>query len=85
MTAGKLRVLAGPHRLARRYAERKGWAEDSYIIVTRSHQLARLDPALMVSIVMVKLNALGERVAAEIREELSVIRALWTIPMQVEA
>lgn len=84
MSTGKLRVLVGPHRLARRYAERHGWAEDTYIIVTRSHQLARLDPALVISIVMVKLHALGERFAAELRQEIMDMRALWTIPMKAE-
>lgn len=79
----QLRVLAGPHRLARRYAERHDWAEDTYIIVTRSHQLARLDPALMISITAVSLHALGERIAREITEELMSIKALWTMPLQV--
>lgn len=80
---GRLRVLAGPHGLARRYAERRDWAEDSYIIVTRPHQLARLDPALVLSIITIKLHALGDRIAREIREELQQIKALWTMPMVV--
>lgn len=83
-STGTLRVLAGPHSLARRYAERHGWAEDSYIIVTRSHQLARLDPSLVATIIMVKLYALGERIAAEIRDEIMSIKALWPVVMKAE-
>lgn len=75
------RVIAGPHRLARKYAESRGWGEDEYIIVTRGHQLARLDPALVAAIIMVKLNHFGQRIAWEIKVEIDRMRTLWSVPM----
>lgn len=84
MSTGKLRVLVGPYRNAARYAERHGWAQDSFIIVTRHHELHGLDPARIASIVLVRLHALGERIAREIREEIMIIRALWPMPMKAE-
>lgn len=79
----ELRVLAGPARLARRYAERQGWPEESYLIITRGHQLARLDPARVTVIVMVKLAQLGKTIAEEITEEVALIKALWSVPTTV--
>lgn len=85
MTTGKVRVVVGPHRLARRYAQRHGWAEETYLIITRAHQLARLDPALVASIVMVKLHHLGQRIAEEIHDEVMRIKTLWPVPTQAAA
>lgn len=77
----KYRVIAGPYRLARKYAESRGWSEDEYIIVTRGHQLARLDPALVAAIFTVKLHHFATRVAVEIKDEIERMRALWSVPM----
>lgn len=77
----KYRVIAGPYRLARRFAERRGWTEEEYLIVTRGHQLARLDPALITAIFVLKLNVLGQRVKQEIREEIARVRTLWPVPV----
>lgn len=74
------RVIAGPYRIAKRYAQSRGWAEDEVIIVTRGHQLARLDPALIASIVTVKLHTMGARIVAEIQEEIARVKALWPVP-----
>lgn len=71
------RVIAGPYRIAKRYAQSRGWAEDEVIIVTRGHQLARLDPALIVSIVTVKLHTMGARIVDEIQLEIARVSALW--------
>lgn len=75
----RVRIIAGPYRIAKRYAERRGWADDEFIIVTRAHQLARFDPAMIEEILMVKLHALGQRVMEEIREEIDLLRALWPV------
>lgn len=74
-------VIAGPYRMAKKYAASRGWSDDEIIIVTRGHQLAQLDPALIVSIVTVKLHQLGVRIIAEIREEIERVRVLWPVPM----
>jgi uncharacterized small protein (DUF1192 family) len=74
------RVIAGPYRLAKRYAQSMGWDEDEFVIVTRGHQLARLDPALILSIVTVKLHELSQRIVADIQEEINRLRALWPVP-----
>jgi len=79
------RVIAGPYRIAKRYAQSRGWTEDEFIIVTRAHQLRGLDPALIASIIFVKFNDLGQRIVAEIREEIHLMRALWPVPMSAAA
>lgn len=71
----KLRVLVGPYRAARRFAALKGLEEHEYMIVTRAHQLAKLDPMLVRSIV--RLPGLAERFAQEIREEVDRITVLF--------
>ncbi len=82
MMTAVLHVVAGPYRHAKAYAARQGWPQDSYVIVTRGHQLAGLDPALIVSVVAVKLRSLGARVATELFDEMSRLTALWpTIPV----
>lgn len=81
----KIRVIAGPYRVARKYAASMGWADDSYLIVTRGHQLATLDPALIASIVTVKLHTLGQRIVEEIREEIERLRTLWPVPTTAAA
>lgn len=78
-------VIVGPYRAARRYAERRGWSEDEIVIVTRGHQLAKFDPALIAAIITVKLHALGQRVMEEIHEEIDRVRALWPVPTVVAA
>lgn len=78
-------VIAGPYRVARRYAERRGWTDDEIVIVTRGHQLAKLDPALIAAIITVKLHALGQRIMEEIREQIDQVRALWPVPTVVAA
>jgi hypothetical protein len=77
---GSIRVICGPYRLARRYAERRGWVDDQFIIVTRAHQLARLDPALIKEILVVRLHALGQAIMGQIHEEIDLVRALWPVP-----
>jgi hypothetical protein len=79
------RVIAGPYRTAKRYAESMGWALDEIVIVSRGHQLASLDPALIASIVTVKLHDLGHRFVAEIQEEINRVKALWPVPTQAVA
>ncbi len=74
----KMRVVAGPYRLAKRYAESQGW--DSYVIVTRGHQLAALDPELIEDIVFMRARELGDRIFKEIVHEFHKIRALWPMP-----
>lgn len=81
----QLRVIAGPYRTAKRFARRKGWSEDEIVIVTRGHQLASLDPALIASIVTVKLHDLGQRVVADIKDEIARVRALWPVPVEAAA
>lgn len=75
----KIRVIAGPYRTARRYAERRGWADDDYLIVCRGHQLARLDPALIGEIIVIRLAELGTRIQAEIVEQIQVVKSLWPV------
>lgn len=79
MNARMYRVIAGPHRLARRYAKRRGWNEDEYIIVTRGHQLAQLDPSMIAAIITVELHTMARRVIEEIRLEIDRIRVLWPV------
>lgn len=81
----KYRVIAGPYRTARRYAESHGWSSDEYIIVTRGHQLARLDPALILAIITVELHTMAQRVVEGISREIESIRALWPIRTLVAA
>lgn len=81
----KYRVIAGPYRIAKRYAQSMGWAMDEIVIVSRGHQLAGLDPALIVSIVTVELHDLGQRIVAEIQDEINRVRALWPVPTQAVA
>lgn len=76
----KIRVITGPYRVARRYATSMGWHDEEYLIVTRGHQLARLDPAMIATIIEVKLNTLGQRIADEIRDEIDRLRTLWPVP-----
>lgn len=76
----KKHVLIGPPRLARRYAQRCGWGEDTYLIVSRAHQLALLDPELIFSIVCINLDVLGRRITDEMRREIDRIRVLWPVP-----
>lgn len=79
------RVIAGPYRSARRFARSQGWAEDEVIIVSRGHQLANLDPALIASIITVRLHELGRRIVADIKEEIARVRALWPVPVEAAA
>lgn len=76
----KIRVIAGPHRTARQYAKSMGWRETEFIIVTRGHQLAQLDPSMILSIFTVKLHTLGKRVEDELMEEINALKTLWPIP-----
>lgn len=76
----KKHILIGPPRLARRYAQRCGWSEDIYLIVSRAHQLAQLDPALIFSIVCIRLEALGNKIMDEMRREIDAIRCLYPVP-----
>jgi hypothetical protein len=78
-------VIAGPYRVAKRFARRKGWADDEIVIVSRGHQLASLDPALIASIIMVKLNDLAERIVEEIRDEIARVKVLWPVPVEAAA
>lgn len=78
-------VIVGPHRTARKYAEARNWNNDDFIIVTRGHQLAQLDPALMRQIVTVKLHTMGQRIMEEIHEAIEQIRALWPVPTMAAA
>ena len=75
----KYRVIAGPYRVARRYAQRQGWTPDEYVIVSRGHQLAKLDPAMIAEIIMVKLHELAGRIVTEIHEEIDRVRTLWPV------
>lgn len=81
----KVRVIAGPYRTARKYAASMGWADEEYLIVTRGHQLARLDPALIATIITVKLHVLSQRIVAEIRDEIDRLRTLWPVPTEAAA
>lgn len=76
----QVRVIAGPYRVARKYATSMGWHDHEYIIVTRGHQLASMDPALILSIVMVKLHTLGQRIMDEIHAEIERLCSLWPVP-----
>lgn len=75
----KIRVIAGPYRLARKYAQSRGWANDEFLIVTRAHQLASLDPKLIATIVTVRLHTLGRRVTEDIEQEIDRVCALWPV------
>lgn len=75
----KYRVIAGPYRVAKRYAESRNWRDDEVVIVTRGHQLAKLNPADIAAIVTVKLHVLGARVADEITDETHRIQSLWPV------
>lgn len=75
----KYRVIAGPYSVARKYALSHGWSEDEVFIITRGHQLATLDPALIVSIVTIKLHTMGERIMREIEQQIDAIRVLWPV------
>ena len=79
------KVVVGPYRVAQRYAQRAGWLEDDVVIITRGHQLAAMDPALISQIVTVKLHALGKRVADDLAEETARITSLWPVNVQVAA
>lgn len=79
----KIHVIAGPYRLARRFAERRGWSEDQYMIVTRGHQIAKLDPELIAKIFVVCLHHFADRIAEEIKDEINRVRSLWTVPLAV--
>lgn len=81
----KIHVVAGPYCLAKRYASRQGWADAEFIIVTRAHQLARLDPALIAEIITVKLYDLGFRIAAKIFEEIDRMVALFPVRLVAAA
>jgi hypothetical protein len=81
----KYRVIAGPYRIAKHYATSMGWTLDEIVIVSRGHQLANLDPALIASIVTVKLHDLSQRIVAEIQEEINRVKALWPVPTQAVA
>lgn len=81
----RVRVIAGPYRTARKYATSMGWDDGQYIIVTRGHQLANLDPALILSIFTVKLHVMGKRIMDEIYEEISRICTLWPVPTTAAA
>jgi hypothetical protein len=85
MSETQFRVLVGPYRVARRYAEAQGWSQDSYQIVVRGHQLARLDPARVAAITIVKLHTMTQKVIEEINQEIDRLRSLWTVPMSVAA
>lgn len=76
----KIRVIAGPHRVARRYAASMGWADSDFIIVTRGHQIASLDPNLILNIVTVRLHVLGGKIMDEINVEIDRVRTLWPVP-----
>lgn len=81
----KIRVIVGPYHLAKRYAERFNFHGEDVIIVTRGHQLAKLNPADIAGIITVRLNALGARIARDIAEETRRIRSLWPITIQAAA
>lgn len=85
MNVRKYRVIAGPYRAARRYAQSMGWSVDEYIIVTRGHQLAHLDPALILDIVTVRLNTLATKISLEIHDEIDQVKTLWPVPLAVAA
>lgn len=76
----KIRVIAGPHGVARRYASSMGWDDSEFIIVTRGHQLQGLDPQLILSIFTVKLHTMGKRVADELQGEIDRLKFLWPVP-----
>ncbi len=79
----KYRVIAGPYRIARRFAQSQGWSEDAYVIVSRGHQLAKLDPALIGEIMVIKLDTLADRIRLDIIAEIQQLRSLW--PVRVAA
>lgn len=73
----KIQVIAGPFRQAQKYAQAQGLDPDEFMIVTRAHQLAGLDPARIARIVVVKLAHLGERIVKEIKDEIESLTVLW--------
>lgn len=75
------RVIAGPYRIAKRYAESQGWSSDDFVIVTRGHQIARLDPAQISYIITVKLHDLSTRILDEMHHEIARVKALWPVPL----
>ncbi len=79
------RVLVGPYRIARRYAQSMGWSPDEFVIVTRAHQLNGLDPARIARIITLKVHALGKRIVDEIHEEINSLKALWPVPVVAAA
>ncbi len=81
MSTRQYRVIAGPYRLARRYAVSKGWTEDEYVIVSRAHQLATMDPATIGKIITLRLHSLSARICAEIQQEIEKLRTLWPVPL----
>lgn len=81
----QFRVLVGPFRTARRYAQSMGWAPDEFIIVTRAHMLQGIDPARISRIITLRTNNLGQRVVEEINDEIAVLRALWPVPVVAAA
>lgn len=78
-------ILAGLPEQAKAYAGRRGLDEDDYIIVTRGDQIARLDPHLVRSIVLIDLHALGEDNAAAIVSEFDRMSNLWTVEIEEAA
>lgn len=81
----QFRVVAGPYRIARKYAESMGWSEDDYIIVSRGHKLAALDPAMIASIVIVALHTMAARIMSDIVSEIDRVRAIWPVPVSAAA
>lgn len=79
------RVIAGPYRIAHRYAQTMGWAENEFVIVVRGHQLARLDPAQISAIITIKLHTMAARVITDLRDAIDQVRTLWPVPMQTAA
>lgn len=85
MSDTKLIVLVGPYRVARRYAQARGWSDDSYAIVVRAHQLRSLDPSRIAAIFTLKLHALAKAVVEELWEEIDKVGSLWPIEWRVAA
>lgn len=81
----KLQVIAGPYQLAKRYAQAHRLHPDEYVIVTRGHQLARLDPAMITKVITVQLHTMGARITGEIHDELARLKALWPVPLLAAA
>ncbi len=81
----KRRIVVGPYRLCRKYADSMGWNDEQYVIVSRAHQLATMDPAIIGSVITLKLHSLGARIATEITSEICRIRLLWSFPVTAAA